>query len=67
MTLVKEYQCVGTPNNEEIQAGIQIASTEHCIVILRWYIPYSGHYKMEIKDGMSFEECRSQLPKSYPV
>lgn len=54
MTLVKEYRCEGAPRNEEIQEGIKIASTEHCIVVLRWFIPYSGHYKVTIKEGMSF-------------
>lgn len=67
MRLIKEYWCDGQPTDKELQEGIRIASVEHCIVVLRWFFPYSGYYKVEIKEGMSFEECFAQIPQSYPV
>lgn len=67
MTLIKEYWCDTQPKDEDIQEGMNIASSEHCIVVLKWFFPYSGYYKVTIKEGMSFEECFSQIPQSYPI
>ncbi len=68
MKLIKNYKCdSSTPSDEEIKEGLDIASTEHCIVRLNWFFPYSGHYHMDITEGMTFEECKEKLPKRYPV
>lgn len=68
MKLIKNYQCDNkTPTNEEIQEGMRIAQSEDCIVRLNWFFPYSGHYKLDITSGMTFEDCKNKLPKSYPV
>ena len=69
MKLVKDYMCDDIrPTDEEILECIDIANKEeNCIVRLNWYFPYSGKYKLEINKGDTFEECKSKLPKSYPV
>ena len=70
MKLVKEYLHDGswiTPNDEEIKECMEIANNEDCIVRLRWFVNYSGWYTLEVSKGMTFEECKSQLPTCYPV
>lgn len=68
MKLIKEYLCdSSTPNDEEIKECIDIANTEDCIAILKWFFPYSGWYKLNVSKGMTFEECKGKLPKCYPV
>lgn len=68
MKLIKNYKCDNTtPTNEEIQEGMRIAQSEDCIVRLNWFFPYSGHYKLDISTDMTFEDCKSKLPKCYPV
>lgn len=62
------YACDSkTPSDEELKQCIHIAQEEHCIVNLSWFFPYSGHYHVNVKEGMTFEECKSKLPKVYPV
>ena len=68
MLLIKEYQCDNrTPSDEEIREGMQIAAEEHCIVRLNWFFPYSGHYHLNIKEDMTFEDCKAKLPRVYGV
>lgn len=69
MKLVKDYMCDDIrPTDEEILECIDIVNKEeNCIVRLNWYFPYSGKYKLEINKGDTFEECKSKLPKRYPV
>ena len=68
MKLVKEYLCDDSiPNDEEIKECIEIANAEDCIVKLKWFFPYSGWYELKVSKGMTFEECKSKLPKCYPV
>lgn len=68
MKLIKEYICDGiTPSDDEIKEGIKIANTEDCIVKLAWFYTYSGWYKLFIRKGMTFEECKDKLPKVYAV
>lgn len=68
MKLIKNYKCDNTtPTNEEIREGMCIAQSEDCIVRLNWFFPYSGHYKLDITSGMTFEDCCDKLPKIYPI
>lgn len=68
MRLIKEYYSDSTtPTDSELHNCLEIAKTEHCIVILYWYFPYSGSYSLEITEDMTFEDCKNNLPKCYPV
>lgn len=68
MKLIKEYQCDSrSPTDEEILEGMKISKSEKCIVRLNWFFPYSGHYHLDIIEGMTFEDCKNKLPKVYPV
>lgn len=66
--MIIDYQCDSTtPSEEEIKQCIDIASSEHCIVRLNWFFPYSGEYVLNVTEDMSFEDCIEKLPKVYPV
>ena len=68
MKQIKYYECEScTPTNEEILQCIEIANNENCIVNLKWFFPYSGWYTLRIIKGMTFENCKEQLPKVYGV
>lgn len=68
MKQIKMYLCDNRiPTDEEIMQCVEIANAEDCIVELRWNFPYSRWYKLNISKGMTFEECKNALPKSYPV
>lgn len=65
---IKEYWTDNShPSDDNIMYGIHIANTEHCIVRINWSFPYSGSYCMTIREGMTLEKCKEQLPKCYPV
>lgn len=68
MKYVKEYICDNkTPEDKEIIECINIANKEKCIVKLKWFFPYNGWHEMYINQDMSFNDCKSKLPKAYGV
>lgn len=68
MKYVKEYICDNdTPEDKEIIECINIVNKEQCIVKLKWFFPYNGWHRMYIKQDMSFNDCKSKLPKVYGV
>ena len=68
MKYIKEYLCdKETPSDEEIQECLEIANKEDCIVKLTWFVRYNGWHNLLIKNGMTFEECKSKVPKIYGV
>ena len=68
MKYVAEFRCDNsTPTDDEIKEGIEFANANDCIVKLTWFFPYSGWYKLFIRKGMTFEECKGKLPKVYGV
>ena len=68
MKYIKEYLCdKGTPSDEEIQECLEIVNKEDCIVKLTWFVRYNGWHNLLIKDEMTFEECKSKVPKFYGV
>lgn len=68
MKLIKEYLCDhNTPSDEEIHNCIKIANVEKCIVKLNWFFPYNGWHYLYIKEGMTFDECKEKIPKTYGV
>lgn len=67
MKEIKNYECKFQPTEEEIKIGMNIANENDCIVNLKWFFPYSGWYNMRIEKDTTFEECKEQIPKCYPV
>ena len=68
MKYIKEYLCdKKIPSDEEIRECLEIVSKEDCIVKLSWFVPYNGWQKMLVEKGMTFEECKSKVPKFYGV
>ena len=54
-------------SDEEMRECLEIVSKEDCIIKLTWFVRYNGWHNLLIKDGMTFEECKSKLPKFYGV
>ena len=68
LIVVKEYWIDDShPSDDSIMDGIRIANAENCIVRINWHFPYSGSYCLTIRKEMTFEECKSKLPRCYPV
>ena len=68
MKYIKEYLCdKRTPSDEEIRECLEIVENEDCIIKLTWFVRYNGWHNLLIKNGMTFEECKNKLPKSYGV
>ena len=68
MKYIKEYLCdKETPSDEEIRECLEIVNEEDCIIKLTWFVRYNGWHNLLIKNGMTFEECKSEVPKIYGV
>lgn len=67
MKIIKNYECKTQPTDEEINAGMNIATKEDCIVNLKWFHAYSGWYTIRIEKDTTFDECKLQIPKYYAV
>ena len=68
MKYIKEYLCdKKIPSDEEIRECLEIVEEEDCIVKLTWFVRYNGWHNLLIKNGMTFEECKSKVPKIYGV
>ena len=52
------------PTNEEICEAMNLAENEDCIVIINW-TAFGYPYSMTVRKGMSFEQCKSQIPEVY--
>lgn len=65
MKFVKEYLCDHTPTDDEIKESIEIVDNNDCVVKLKWFVRYNGWYRLYIKKGMTFEDCKNKLPKVY--
>lgn len=64
MKYIKEYLCYARiPSDEEIRECLEIVQKEDCVIRLI----YNGHYKLHITSKMTFEECKSKVPKFYGV
>ena len=68
MKYIKEYVWdKRIPSDEEIRECLEIVSKDDCIIKLTWFVRYNGWHNLLIKDGMTFEECKSKVPKFYRV
>lgn len=52
------------PTNEEIYEAMSIVENEHCVVVIKW-TAFRYPYSMTVRKGMSFEQCKSQIPTVY--
>ena len=61
-----ETEKVGAePTDKELEEAIKIASEENVIVIIHWYMKWSGWYKVRVKGTDTVESCRERMPKVY--
>ena len=65
MKLVKEFLCDNTPTDSELIESLKIVESENCVVKLKWFVKWSGWYRLLIRSGMTLEDCKSKLPKVY--
>lgn len=52
------------PTDDEIYEAMNIVENENCIVIIKWNA-FGYVYSMTVCSGMSFEECKRQIPEVY--
>lgn len=66
MKLIKEFLCDNKiPSDGEIWECLEIAEKDDCVVKLKWFYPHSGWYQLHIEKGMTFADCKNELPKFY--
>ena len=64
MIPIKYFWSKQIPTNEEIYEAMKIVEDEDCVVIVQWTVSRYP-YKMTVCKGMSFEECKGQIPTVY--
>lgn len=69
---VKVYKCDGIPQDRDIVEALDIVHQAEkedisIIVELKWFVPYSGRYKIEIDEKDTIKSVRKKLPKTYGV
>lgn len=52
------------PTDEEIYEAMSIVENEYCVVVIKW-TAFRYSYSMTVRKGMSFEQCKSQIPTVY--
>ena len=65
MRPIKDFWCDHTPTEDEVKEAIRIASESDCVVVLRWFVNYNGHYKRVITKDTNFEKLMNGLPRIY--
>ena len=65
MKPIKNFWCDCTPKDAEIYEAMHVAQTEHCVVMLHWFVSYNGWFKRVIKEDSSFEDIKKSLPRIY--
>ena len=63
MIPIKYFWCE-RPKDEEIHEAMHIVENEDCVVIIKWEA-FRYPYSMTVRKGMSFEECKKQIPTVY--
>lgn len=69
---VKTYKCEGTPSDTDIVEALDIVhqaekEDNHIILELKWFVPYSGNYKIQITEEDNIKTVRAKIPKTYGV
>ena len=63
---IKGFLCDGlSPTDEEIEECIKVVENENCAIVLYWIAINSQMYNIFIRKGITFEECKEQIPKYY--
>lgn len=65
MKQIKEFICDNIPTDEELQKCIKAAKNENCVINLHWVGPNSYLYSIYIKENMTVEDCRDNMPTFY--
>lgn len=52
------------PDDNELNEALKIVETEDCVVIIRWSV-FRSTYQLTVRRGMSFEDCKKQIPTVY--
>ena len=64
MIPIKYFWTDKSPTDEEIHEAMSIAENENCVVVITWKV--SGYkYSMTARKGMTYEECKIQIPRIY--
>lgn len=64
MIPIKYFWSEKSPTNEEIYESMKLVENEDCVVIVQW-TAFRYPYKMTVRKGMSFEQCKKQIPTIY--
>lgn len=64
MIPIKYFWSECPPTDEEIYEAMSLVENEDCVVIIQWIV-FRYPYKMTVRKGMSFEQCKNQKPTSY--
>ena len=64
MIPIKYFWTNSSPTDEEIRESMTIAEDENCVVVLYWKV-FGYRYSMTARKGMTFEECKKQIPTIY--
>ena len=52
------------PTDEEIKEAMKLVEDGSCVVIIKWKV-YVYNYSMMVEQGMSFDDCKKQIPSVY--
>ncbi len=63
---IREIYSDGIPTDEDLQFILSLRMKEDGYIVKLWWY-YYGRYQLLIKPGMTLEDCKKQMPKSYPV
>ena len=64
MVPIKYFWTDNGPTDEEIHEAMSIAENENCVVVIRWNV-FGYMYSMTARKGMTYEECKRQIPTIY--
>lgn len=66
MIPIKYFMCENTPNDKDICEAMDLVEKEDCVVVIKWIV-FKSTYLMTIRKGMTFDECRIQIPTVYGI
>ena len=67
MKEIKTFMADDRPLIGEVDRCAQIASTENCIVELKWFVKWNGWHNVFVKPGDNPQDIYDRLPKVYGI
>ena len=64
---LKTYICSNSPTDEDINQALAIVKDQSFIIKFKWFVRYSGWYEATVKNEMTFEQVKEQIPKIYGI